>query len=80
MLSVAETLGNLVFCTTNTFKPFGKVKIAGSLIFTTGAGPGLGALLLSTCAITAIGSAIKVYNNIFFMYKFLMDVFNQTFN
>ena len=47
MFSLAVTLGNLWFSTTNTVMPLGKVKMAGSLNEITGALPGLGGLLLS---------------------------------
>jgi hypothetical protein len=69
MVKVADTRGSFVFCTTNTFKPFAKVKEAGSPTLITGAGPGLGACVLSTfvCANKATGMDIIMERNIFFM-------------
>ena len=65
---LAITLGNLVFLTTNTFKPLGKVNLTGLPTWIMGALPGAGALVLSIFwAKAAIGNRQIIILNTFFI-------------
>ena len=71
IVRVADTRGNFVLRTTKTFKPFGKVKKAGSPTLITGAGPGLGACVLSTWAHISTGNKMDMDRINFFILNYL---------
>ncbi len=64
-VSVADTFGSFLLVTTNTFKPFGNTKVAGSVIFITPAGKGFGGFVLSSCACAKNGKQAIAISDLF---------------
>ena len=74
---VAVTLGNFVFLTTNTCKPFAKVNLTGLATCIKGAFAGAGDLVLSNvCAIVKKGKHNKTLY-IYFFIKLFFDSLNS---
>ena len=75
ILNWIDTRGSLWFSTTKTLSPFLSSKRCGSCRFILGEGPGLGIILLSTCACMVKAAKAKtsvIYNFFIFSFSFLL--------